>query len=607
MCGIAGYVGINSSKDFLIEGLKKLEYRGYDSAGIATLENGVIKVTKTKGSVDKLANKTEIANHIGSTGIGHTRWATHGKPDEVNSHPHISQNGKFAIVHNGIIENYLKLKEMLEKAGFEFKSETDTEVIPNLVQYFYSGDVFDAFVKTVSILKGSYALGLVSSYETDKIYATSKESPLIIGIGEKENYIASDVQAFLSRTREVCFMKEGEFATVSKDGVTITDSNKNKIHKEVIHINQSETIIEKNGYEFFMFKEIMEQPEVVADTIERRINNGFVDLSEIKLTKSYFKEINRIIIVGCGSAYHAGMFGKNIIEDMARVHVQVELASEFKYNNPIVGKGDFVIVISQSGETSDTLAALKLAKEKGAETLSIVNVKGSSIARASENVIYTQAGTEIAVATTKAYTAQIVVMCLLAVYIADAKNLISQETYCEFVKNLIKLPGDIRSILKDHKMICELSKNFLSAKNVFFIGRGLDYSIAMEGALKLKEISYIHSESYAAGELKHGTISLIEDGTLVFALCAVKELYEKMIGNIKEVKARGATVVAIKISDYAELGGVADYVINIPDINKYFSGILEIIYLQLFAYYVSYNKGLDVDKPRNLAKSVTVE
>ena len=607
MCGITGYTGEYCAKEFLTEGLKKLEYRGYDSAGIATSEDGGIKVTKAKGDIAELIKKTDITPHFGCVGIGHTRWATHGKPDEINSHPHISNDEKFALVHNGIIENYLSIKEMLENNGFKLRSETDTEVIPNLVQFFYNGSVFDAFSKAVSMLKGSYALGLISSYEPDKIFAVSKDSPLIVGVGENENYIASDVHALLPKTKKVYLMEDEEFAIITKDEVKITDCRNSPIKKQISEITETEAAVDKQGYDFFMLKEIMEQPGAVAGTIIPRINQGLVDLREIHLSKSYFEKLDKITVVACGSAYHAGMAGKSIIEDMARVKVNVELASEFKYNNPILNKGDLVIVISQSGETSDTLAALRLAKEKGAEIISVVNVKESSIARASSNVIYTHAGPEIAVATTKAYLTQIMVLCLLAVRISDAKNKLSIKEHSCFVNQMIKLPEIIENMLKECDKINELSKEFLNCEKVFFIGRGIDYSVAMEGALKLKEISYIHSESYAAGELKHGTISLIEEGTLVIALCTKKETNSKMIGNIKEVKARGATVIAITTEDASEFTDISDYVLTVPDTNEYFSGILTVIYLQLFSYYVSYNKGLDVDKPKNLAKSVTVE
>ena len=607
MCGIAGYAGNLPAKDFLLEALEKLEYRGYDSAGIATLEADSINISKTKGKLNELTKKVASFTHNGTIGIGHTRWATHGKPDEINSHPHISQDRNFAVVHNGIIENYLSLKKMLEEHGFKFKSETDTEVIPNLIQHFYKGNVFDAFIKATSYLKGSYALGLVSCFEPDKIYAVAKDSPLIVGEGNQENYLASDIPALLQKTKNVYMMKDNEFAIITKDSITFFDSVKNPINKEITKIDYTNASVSKNGYEFFMLKEIMEQPDAVKNTITPRLKDGYVNLSEISLTKEYFSKLNKIFIVACGSAYHAGLIGKNIIENMARVFVSVELASEFRYSNPVIEKGDLVIVISQSGETSDSLAALKYAKSKGAEIISIVNVKESSIARESKNVIYTNAGPEIAVATTKAYLTQIVVLFLLAVHISDAKNRLTDVEHKAFVNQLTKLPEMIKNTLCDAEKINELSKEFLKCDNVFFIGRGLDSYIAMEGSLKLKEISYIHSQSYAAGELKHGTISLVEKGTLVVALCSDKKLYEKMLGNIKEVKARGATVIAVITRPMTEIEQVSDKTIKLPDLGSFFSGVLAVIYLQLFAYYVSYNKGLDVDKPRNLAKSVTVE
>ena len=607
MCGIAGYAGNKPAKNFLMTGLKKLEYRGYDSAGIATIEKSCIEISKSQGKLEMLEQKVGRHTHNGNTGIGHTRWATHGKPDEINSHPHLSCDGKFAIVHNGIIENYLYLKAMLEADGFEFKTETDTEIIPNLVQYCYKNDVFDAFIKAVSYLKGSYALALISSYEPDKIFAVAKDSPLVVGVGENQNYIASDIPALLSETPKVYLMKDREFAVISREDALFTDCNKNRLNKDMLRIDQKETCVQKDGYEFFMLKEIMEQPTALENTILPRIKNGYVDLSELNLPEGYFKELNKIFIVGCGSAYHAGLVGKNILENMARVHTSVEIASEFRYNNPVIDSGDLVIVISQSGETSDTLAAMKFAKLRGAEVISIVNVKESSIARESENVLYTYAGPEIAVATTKAYLTQVMVLYLLAIYISDVKQTISDNDYKAFIRCMIELPSQIKNVLLNCEKINEISKNFLTLKEMFFIGRGLDRYIAMEASLKLKEISYIHSESYAAGELKHGTISLVEEGTVVVALCTCSDLYEKMLGNIKEVKARGATVIVVKKSEMRELNLIADKALEVDNVNEHFATILAIIYLQLFAYYVSYNKGLDVDKPRNLAKSVTVE
>lgn len=607
MCGITGYAGTKEVEKFLMEGLKKLEYRGYDSAGIATLENSKIRITKAKGKLEELQKKISNLPHRGSIGIGHTRWATHGKPDEINSHPHISQDGNFAVVHNGIIENYLSLRKMLEENGFEFHSETDTEVIPHLVQLFYTHDVFEAFAKAVSMIKGTYALGLISTYDPNRIFATAKDSPLIIGIGENENFIASDIPALLSKTDKAYLMHENEFAVISKDEIVLTDNNKNPIIKEITQVHQDEISASKNGYEFFMLKEIMEQPEAVKNTIMPIIEKGYVDFKEIKLPDEYLTNLNKVFIVGCGSAYHAGLVGKHIIENMTKVHTVVEIASEFRYTNHVIEEGDLVIAISQSGETSDTLAALKYAKLKGAETISIVNVKESSIARDSENVVYTNAGPEIAVATTKAYLTQIMVVYMLSVYIARRRKTMSDAEEKEIIKQMSEFSESIENVLKDHKKIKEIAREFMNEKSVFFIGRGADNYFAMEGALKLKEISYIHAESYAAGELKHGTISLIEEGTLVVALCTQKELYQKMLGNIKEVKARGATVIVIASNGIDELELIADKVFEIPDINGCFSGLLAIILLQLFAYYVSYYKGLDVDKPRNLAKSVTVE
>jgi len=607
MCGIVGYIGKNEAKYFLLKGLEKLEYRGYDSAGICTLHDKKIKLCKTKGRLVSLKEKIQLSDLSGCVGIGHTRWATHGEPTDVNSHPHLSNDKKFAVVHNGIIENYSELKEMLIENGYKFLSETDTEVIPNLIQYCYNGDVFEAFSKAVSYLKGAYALGLISTYQPETVFAARKDSPLVVGLGNGENFLASDIPAILSETKQVYILESGEFAAITNDSVQIVDSKKIPIKKEIFKVTWDIDAAEKNGYEFYMLKEIMEQPKAIINTISPRIKNGKVDLSEISLTNDYFMDLKNIFIVACGSAYHVGLVGKNLIEGMGRIAVSVEQASEFRYRNPIINKGDLVILISQSGETSDTVAALRYAKKNQARILSIVNVRGSTIARESDNVLYTNAGPEIAVATTKAYMSQMCVLMLLAIHIASVKGLICEEKHKEFITEISNISSKVETILGYNDEINNFAKNFLKTKDVFFIGRGLDYSIAMEGSLKLKEISYIHSDSYAAGELKHGTISLIEKGTLVIALCTQKKLLDKMLSNIKEVKARGAYVFAIGIEGMCELEKEADYVVLLPDVNESQAGALAIVPLQLFAYYISFHKGLDVDKPRNLAKSVTVE
>lgn len=607
MCGITGYVGEKAAKDFLLGGLEKLEYRGYDSAGICVAENNKLKVSKACGRLKNLSEKIGGEDMSGSLGIGHTRWATHGAPSEANSHPHCSADGCFAVVHNGIIENYMELRAFLTKNGYTFRSETDTEVVPGLVQYYYDGDVFSAFKKAVARLSGSYALALVSVHSPGTIFAARKDSPLIVGVGEGENYIASDIPAVLNHTGKVYLLEQDEFAVVSKDSIQIYDEGGKPVKKGIFEVNWDVGAAEKDGYEFYMLKEIVEQPKAMRDTIAPRICGDRVVLDEISLTDEYFRKLNKIYIAACGSAYHVGLTAKYIFEKIAGVNTQTELASEFRYAAPVINKDDLVIVISQSGETSDSLAALRYAAKQGARVLSVVNVKGSSIARESHDVLYTHAGPEIAVATTKAYTAQTDVMFLLGLHMARVREKISDTEYSSLVQELKKLPDKARELLQNAGHIEKLSKRFLDVHDVFFIGRGIDYAIAMEGSLKLKEISYIHSEAYAAGELKHGTISLIEEGTPVIALATQENLFEKMLSNIKEVKARGAYVVAVAVEGNTEIEKEADFVIYIPKTAALFAGALEVIPLQLLAYHISDGKGLDVDKPRNLAKSVTVE
>ncbi|MBQ1947216.1 MAG: glutamine--fructose-6-phosphate transaminase (isomerizing) [Clostridia bacterium] len=608
MCGIVGYVGEKQAAPILLEGLSKLEYRGYDSAGIAVFDAGRIHVVKTKGRLAALSDMIDGGASITSQmGIGHTRWATHGEPSDVNSHPHISNSGKFAVVHNGIIENYFKLKEFLENRGYNFVSQTDTEVVAHLVDFYYDGDMLSTVTKVISRLEGSYALGIISCEHPDSFIAVRKDSPLIVGLGENENFIASDIPAILSRTRDVYLLEDNEIVILKKDNVSIYDIHGEPITKEIFHVDWDVSAAEKGGYEHFMFKEMMEQPKVLKDTIHPRIQDGNVVLDDISLTAEDIASFNKISIIGCGSAYHVGCVGKYVIEKLARIPVEVELASEFRYRFPIVDDKTLVIVISQSGETADTLAALRDAKKSGARIMSIVNVVGSSIARESDDVIYTWAGPEIAVATTKAYSTQLSVIYLIALYLADKKELLSAEDKKNYIDAMLALPDCVETVIGQKETIQYLASKFYNVKDVFYIGRGVDYAASMEGSLKLKEISYVHSEAYAAGELKHGTISLIEEGTLVVALCSVDMLFEKMLSNIKEVKARGAVVWALTFEGNTAIEAEADHVLYVPRTVMEFAPSCIVPALQLFGYYVSALRGLDIDKPRNLAKSVTVE
>jgi len=608
MCGIIGYTGSKQAAPVILSALRKLEYRGYDSAGMAVTNNGRIQYKKAVGKLVELENVTEDGTNIrGNVGIGHTRWATHGAPTVENSHPHLSEDESFAVVHNGIIENYAELRKMLEEKGVTFKSETDTEVIPHLLQLNFEGDMFSAVTKTVSMLKGAYALGIISSYEPESIYAVRKGSPLIVGLSDNANYIASDIPAILSATRRVYLLDEGEFAVLNRDGVYLYDSDKNPICKEIFEVDWDVDAAKKDGYEYYMLKEIMEQPRAMRDTVIPRLNKKSVELSELTLPDSYYKSLNKVFIVACGSAYHVGLVGKYVIESLARVPVEVDLASEFRYRNPVINKDDLVVIISQSGETLDTLEALREAKRRGAKILSVVNVKGSSIARESDEVLYTHAGPEIAVATTKAYSTQMDIMFLFALKVAEIRQSIDSDKLEEYISELKNIPDKAEAFLKNVSNIEKVAKKYKNNRDVFFIGRGLDYAIAQEGSLKLKEISYIHSEAYAAGELKHGTISLIEEGTLVIALATQNSLYEKMLSNIREVKSRGATVIAVVMEGHTDVEAEADYTVYVPETLEEFAGAMEVLPLQVLAYYISYYKGLDVDKPRNLAKSVTVE
>lgn len=608
MCGIVGYIGNDQATPILLSGLEKLEYRGYDSAGVAVLGDKEITMVKSKGRLKILAEKTNDGKAInGNIGIGHTRWATHGAPSDVNSHPHLSRDGKIAVVHNGIIENYLKLKDMLINEGYTFLSDTDTEVVSHLIDYYYNGNMIDAIIKTTNRLEGSYALGIISVDHPGELFAVRKASPLIVGIGNGENFIASDIPAILSRTRDVYFLNDNEIVWFKDDVVKVLDTDKKEIKKEIFHVDWDVSAAEKGGYEHFMIKEIMEQPKAVEDTVFPRIKDGKIVLDDIKLTKEQILALKKIYIIGCGSAYHVGVVGKYVIEKIARIPVEVELASEFRYRNPIVGEGDLVIVISQSGETADTLAALREAKSRGARILSVVNVVGSSIARESQDVLYTWAGPEISVATTKAYSTQLQAVYLIAMYLGMHNEKISPDKLSYLLGELQTIPSKITKILENLSPLQSYASKKYGAKDIFFLGRGVDYCVALEGSLKLKEISYIHSEAYAAGELKHGPISLIEDGTLVIALATQDELFDKMLSNIKEVKARGATVFALALEGNTEIEKEADFVVYLPRIDEIFTPSLTVVPLQVFSYYMAVNKGCDVDKPRNLAKSVTVE
>lgn len=608
MCGIVGYVGERQAAPILLEGLSKLEYRGYDSAGIAVYSDGELHVAKTRGRLQALADMTGGGAKIqGTMGIGHTRWATHGEPSDINSHPHVSSSGRFAVVHNGIIENYIPLKKKLMEKGFEFVSETDTEVVAHLFEYYYDGDMVDALIKVIQRVDGSYALGILSADDPDRFVAVRKSSPMIIGLGEHENFIASDVTAILKHTRNIYYLEDDEIVVLSKDDVKIYNIDKEEVQKKVFTVNWDISAAEKGGYEHFMMKEIEEQPKALRDTINPRIQDGKIVLDSVSLTEEDIRSLNRIHIVACGSAYHVGVVGKYIIEKLTRIPVEVEVASEFRYHDPIIDEHDLTIIISQSGETADTFAALKEAKSKNSRILSIVNVVGSTIANASDDILYTWAGPEIAVATTKAYSTQLSVIYMIALYMADKISMVSKAEYAQIVHEILAIPEKVEEILKHKEQIQFLASQFYNSKSIFFIGRNLDYAVSLEGSLKLKEISYIHSEAYAAGELKHGTISLIEEGTLVIALATGSELFDKTISNVKEVKARGAVVLGVTTEDREHVEDVCDYVIRIPKTHEILLPSLSVVPLQLFGYYVASLKGCDIDKPRNLAKSVTVE
>ena len=611
MCGIVGYVGEEQAAPLLLQGLEKLEYRGYDSAGVAVYTGEKLEVAKAKGRLKVLRDMLDGGKSLkGTIGIGHTRWATHGAPSDINSHPQVSDSGKFAVVHNGIIENYLTLKTFLMDRGVTFVSETDTEVVAQLLEYYYKKyqcDILEAMIRVIHKVEGSYALGVICQDFPDELYAVRKDSPLIVGLGQGENFIASDVPAILAKTREIYRLNDNEIVRLTRTGVTIFNTDRDEVHKEPVHIDWDVSAAEKGGYEHFMFKEIMEQPKAIRDTISPRIRDGKIVLDDITLTREQVESFRRIVIVACGSAYHVGVVAKYALEQLTRIPVEVDVASEFRYRHPIVDDKVLVLIISQSGETADTLAAMREAKRLGARTLSIVNVVGSSIANESDDVLYTWAGPEIAVATTKAYSTQLAVVYLLALYLADLLGTISAEEYANYLADLQKLPEQIEAVLQNREHIQYFASRNFNAKDIFFIGRNIDYALSLEGSLKLKEISYIHSEAYAAGELKHGTISLVEDGTLVVALASYLPLFDKTMSNVKEVKARGAYVLGLTVEGKTEIEKETDFVFYLPATNSMMQPSLMVVPLQLFAYYVAAMKGCDIDKPRNLAKSVTVE
>ena len=606
MCGIVGYIGTQKAVPILLDGLTKLEYRGYDSAGISTIEDSKITITKDKGRVKNLSELLKDSNSTSTIGIAHTRWATHGKPSKTNSHPHTDNTNKFSVVHNGIIENYTDIKKFLMDNGYKFISETDTEVIPNLISYYYASG--NDFLKSVNLacndLEGSYAIEVLCEDFPDKIIVAKKDSPLVIGTSKDSNYIASDIPAVLSYTKDFYLLEDGDIVEIYANKLNFYDKDLNPIKKKIEKISWDASAIEKNGYDDFMLKEINEQVVSIRETIGFKLNKENIELDNISLSKDFLSNINKIFIVACGTAMHAGLAVKSIFENLCQIPVEVDMASEFRYRNPLVNEHTLAIFISQSGETADTIQALKLAKEKGATTLALSNVIGSSITREADLYIYTHAGPEIAVASTKAYTAQVVLLNIIALYIAQTLETVDNDTIEEIKKQILLLPSKVEETLKDDTIIKKLADDIYDVKDTFFIGRGIDYPVAMEGSLKLKEISYIHSEAYAGGELKHGPIALVENNFPVIGIMTDKKLLEKSESNLQEVISRGAKTIVITNQ---KIDKKFDYVIEIPEINKYLSPILSVIPLQLLSYYISKKKGLDVDKPRNLAKSVTVE
>ncbi len=609
MCGIVGYIGGDQAAPILLSGLQKLEYRGYDSAGVAVYNDGGLRVVKSKGRLSVLEGILEGGVTLpGTVGIGHTRWATHGAPSDINSHPQVSDGGKFAVVHNGIIENYLYLKNHLIRRGVEFVSETDTEVVAQMLEHYYQGDVLEAIRKVISKVEGSYALGIICADCPEKLFAVRKDSPLIIGVGEGENYIASDVPAILSRTRDIYRLKDQEIAVLTREGVSFYDQELEPITKEMERVQWDVAAAEKGGYEHFMMKEICEQPEALRKTISPRIRDGQIVLDDITLTREQLQDLKKVFIVACGTSYHVGVVAKYAFERLLQIPLEVDVASEFRYRDPILDDKTLVIIISQSGETADTLAALRMAKKRGCRILSIVNVVGSTIANESDDVLYTWAGPEIAVASTKAYSTQLAVIYLIALYMAGQLGTISQGDMENYLADLQRLPELAEECLKDKEAIQYFASRYFNAHDMYFIGRNVDYAASLEASLKLKEISYIHSEAYTAGELKHGPISLLEDGTLVIAIATYEKLFDKMMSNVREVKARGAVVLGITVNEREEaLKQETDFQFCVPKVTDFMLPSLSILPLQLFAYYVASMKGCDIDKPRNLAKSVTVE
>ena len=608
MCGIVGFTGAQQAAPILLEGLKRLEYRGYDSAGIAVQDDGRISTFKCSGLLENLYKLTDSGKNVyGVCGIGHTRWATHGAPTATNAHPHMSNDGHFAVVHNGIIENYAELREKLRAHGYVFQSETDTEVIVNLLEMYYDGNFKRTVMKTIARLEGSYAIGIICDDHPGELMAVKNGCPLILGIGADENFFASDVTALIGHTRTVIYLDEGEFASITPDKISVYDCTGREIHKSASRVLWNTEAAEKGGYEHFMLKEIMEQPRAIKATIDPRIRDGRIELEGFGLTDEELRDIDKIVITACGSAYHAGCVGRYVIEELCRIPVQVELASELRYRNPIIDSHTLLIVVSQSGETADTIAALKECAARGAKTLAIVNVVGSTISKLAQGVLYTWAGPEIAVATTKGYTTQLAVLDLIAVYIAQKLGRIDEARYNELIAGICALPERCQRAIDLNAQTQRLAKLYHGQSALFYIGRNLDYAACLEASLKLKEISYIHSEAYAAGELKHGTIALIDDKQLVVALACQTRLFEKLMSNIKEVKARGAQVLALAQEGERRIFAEADEVLLVPATDPLLLPIPEIVPLQLFAYYVAKDNGCDIDKPKNLAKSVTVE
>ncbi len=609
MCGIVGYVGGAQAQPVIIEGLKKLEYRGYDSAGIAVLEQGKIQIAKSVGKIKHLEEKLQGGQLRGSLGLGHTRWATHGRPSDENAHPHRDCTGKIVAVHNGIIENYVELREELIKAGHRFESQTDTEVIPHLLEDYYQGDLEAAMRKVIGRIQGSYAIVAMTESEPDRLVVARKDSPLIIGLGQGENLVASDIPAVLAHTKKTYILDDGEVAVVTRESVQVTDVAGHPVDKQIYEVKWDPEAAEKGGYEHFMLKEIHEQPRAIRDTLTGRIlpGNTGVNLEELQVSADYLEGIKRIFIVAAGTAYHAGMIGKYLMERLVRIPVEVDIASEFRYRNPIIDEQTLVIVVSQSGETADTLAALREAKKRGSKVLAVTNVVGSSVAREADHVIYTWAGPEIAVASTKAYTTQIVAITLLTIHFAKIRGTVSAEQVQDLLLNLRRLPQLAQEILDQADIIKEWSEHIQHRSSAFFIGRSLDYAVALEGSLKLKEISYIHAEAYASGELKHGTLALITEETPVIALVTQPDLMEKSISNIQEVRARDAEVLAIGVEGLGNLSAHSERSFLLPKLNPELMPVLTVLPLQLLSYYTAVARGTDVDKPRNLAKSVTVE